>query len=66
MKGAINVLHDLREICKASGSCSDCLLPELDFTLCLESPGMWDEEDIQFIVKNSKSIKEAIYEKRTS
>ena len=57
MKGAINVMHDLKEICKASRTCSDCPLNDAGITLCLESPGAWDEDDIQFIVKYSKQIK---------
>lgn len=57
MKSAINVMHDLKEICKASHSCSFCPLSDANITLCLESPGAWDEEDIQFIVKYSKQIK---------
>ena len=58
MKGAINVMHDLKEICKASRTCSECPLNDAGITLCLESPGAWD--DIQFIVKNSKLIREAL------
>ena len=57
MKGAINVMHDLKDICKASRTCSDCSLNDAGITLCLESPGAWDEDDIQFIVKYSKQIK---------
>lgn len=60
MKGAINVMHDLKEICKLSHSCTDCPLNDAGITLCLESPGAWDEDDIQFIVKNANLIKEAL------
>ena len=58
MKGAINVMHDLKDICKASRSCSDCPLNDANISLCLESPCVWDEDDIQYIVKNAKRIKE--------
>ena len=60
MEGAINVMHDLKDICKLSYSCTDCPLNDAGITLCLESPRNWDEEDIQFIVKYSKKIKEDI------
>lgn len=60
MKGAINVMHDLKEICKLSRTCSDCPLNDAGITLCVESPVVWDEDDIQFIVKNAKLIKEAL------
>lgn len=58
MKGAIDVMHDLREICKASRSCSSCPLNDVSITLCLEAPSQWDDDDIQYIVKNAKRIKE--------
>lgn len=57
MKGAIDVMHDLREICKLSDTCSDC---PLSIMICLEAPCEWDDYDIQFIVKYSKDIKEAL------
>ena len=55
MKGAIDVMHDLREICNASRSCLDCPLNDV---ICLEAPFQWDDDDIQYIVKNAKCIKE--------
>lgn len=58
MKGAINVMNDLKEICKASHSCTDCPLNDAVITLCLESPRNWDDDDIHYIVKNAKRIKE--------
>lgn len=58
MKGAIDVMHDLREICKASRTCSSCPLNDASITLCLEAPSQWDDDDIQYIVKNAKRIKE--------
>lgn len=60
MKGAINVFRDLKKICTSSGTCSDCPLNNAGITLCLESPVNWDEDDIQFIVKNAKLIREAL------
>lgn len=58
MKGAINVMHDLKDICKLAYSCTDCPLNDASITLCLESPCNWDDDDIQYIVKNAKRIKE--------
>lgn len=64
MRGAINVMRDLKEICKLSRTCTDCPLSKYSITLCLESPGAWDEYDIQFIVENAKIIKESLYENK--
>lgn len=58
MKSAIDIMHDLREICKASRSCSSCPLNDASITLCLEAPSQWDDDDIQYIVKNAMRIKE--------
>lgn len=58
MKGAIDVMHDLKDICELAYSCTDCPLDNAGITLCLESPRNWDDDDIQYIVKNAKRIKE--------
>ena len=58
MKGAIDVMHDLKDICELVNSCTDCPLKNAGITLCLESPCNWDDDDIQYIVKNAKRIKE--------
>lgn len=60
MKGAINVMRDLKEICNLAHSCTDCPLSDDNITLCLESPRNWDDDDIQYIVKNAKRIKEVL------